>query len=374
VTTLIPIEDPNIGSKLIPIDDPFSGVIDEGLRRGAQRELGRDVLAEQPQQEPTRAVKELPEIGFGGLLSGEDMGTVAKIAGLLAITTNPREMGDILTNLVPHIGITSDEQGNLIASNNKNGAQVMINKPGFSKLDAAQALGIMTGFTPAGMATAIPKTMAKRGAVAALTGSGTQAVIETAQKAGGGEFSEFEVGLAGGLSAAFIPLEFLGAGYRAYKGSPKSDIVDAGKEAGIPVMTSDIVQPKTFVGKTAQQVGEKIPIVGTSGLREQQQNMRVRAVEDIAQRYGQFSYPTIVNSLKEQKNRIKRTAGSVLGAVGRTLDELGNIPLNNTMPAIGRAQELLSKPGVIPSKIADLAFDRPSGVKLWNSNFTSDGF
>jgi hypothetical protein len=64
------------------------------------------------------------------------------------------------------------------------------------------------------------------------------------------------------------------------------EVVQTGKRAGVRVLTSDVRQPKTFMGKAAQAVGERIPFAGTGGVREAQQGERVAAVKSLLQDFG----------------------------------------------------------------------------------------
>lgn len=133
----------------------------------------------------TRATKELPEFGQGGLLFGEDKVIGAAITPALLTVTDPNEMAKILTENVPNIGITSDEKGNLIANNNKTGVRVVLNQPGVSRLDVLQGLGIAAAFTPAGRLAGAVKVGAGAGA--------TSAGIEGLQALSGGEFDTSQV-------------------------------------------------------------------------------------------------------------------------------------------------------------------------------------
>jgi hypothetical protein len=84
--------------------------------------------------------------------------------------------------------------------------------------------------------------------------------------------------------AGEVPKGFVPASKAVEKVAPS--IVGDAKEAGVPVMTSDVLPPRTFVGKSAQAVGERIPITGTGGAREAQQAKRIAAVKSIASEYG----------------------------------------------------------------------------------------
>lgn len=147
----------------------------------------------------TEATKRLPEIGQGGLLFGEDKAKAAAITPALLTATDPFEMGEILRSNFENIGVTQDEKGNFFATNNKTGAQVVLNKPGVSQIDILQGLGIASAFTPAGAITGALKVGAAAGA--------TSAGIEALQALSGGEFDASQVAIdtvtAGVLDKAF---------------------------------------------------------------------------------------------------------------------------------------------------------------------------
>jgi len=147
----------------------------------------------------TQATRDLPEIGQGGLLFGEDKLKAAAITPALLTATNPEEMGQILSSNFSNIGVTSDKKGNLFARNNTTGASVVLNKPGVSQIDIMQGLGIAAAFTPAGRAAGLVKTGVAAGA--------TSAGIEALQALSGGEFDASQVVIdtvtAGVLDKAF---------------------------------------------------------------------------------------------------------------------------------------------------------------------------
>ena len=147
----------------------------------------------------TQATRDLPEIGQGGLLAGEDEAKGAAITPALLTATNPQEMADILTNNFSNVGIQSDKQGNLFSTNNSTGARVVLNKPGLSQIDIVQGLGIASAFTPAGRLAGAAKVAAGSGA--------TSAGVEALQALSGGEFDASQVVIdaatAGVLDKAF---------------------------------------------------------------------------------------------------------------------------------------------------------------------------
>ena len=169
---------------------------------------GFELESSQPQEQRTgqqvdaiqqQRVEALPEFGSGGLLSGEDQTTVAALTPALLTATNPSEIASILKSNVPNVGITYTPEGAIIARNNKTGATVELNKPGISKLDFLQGIGIMAAFTPGGRAATTAGLVAKTGI--------TSTINEAVQALSGGEFNAEQVVIdsatAGLLDKAF---------------------------------------------------------------------------------------------------------------------------------------------------------------------------
>lgn len=64
------------------------------------------------------------------------------------------------------------------------------------------------------------------------------------------------------------------------------EIVLAGDQAGVRVLTSDVKPPTTFIGKNVRAIGERIPYAGTGPVRAAQQGERVEAVKNLAKDFG----------------------------------------------------------------------------------------
>lgn len=62
--------------------------------------------------------------------------------------------------------------------------------------------------------------------------------------------------------------------------------VQAAQDLNIPVLSSDVAPPSTFMGRSAQQLGERVPFAGTSGVRQAQQTARTDAVTELLTDYG----------------------------------------------------------------------------------------
>lgn len=283
----------------------------------------------------------IPEIGSAPELNRLSVPAFKASLGLLAAGDTASLKGVLSQQFGEGVSFDEDSKGNTIV--NLPSGSYALNKPGLSGQDLAQGAFTFGAFTPAGRAASIP------GAVGGA--AVTQAAIEGAEQSTGGDASLGDVVEAGLLGGFFKGAEeLIGAGYRALKGSPQSDVIESAKDAGIPALTTDVIPPETFAGRIAQQTGEKVPFAGTGGVRETQQQAREKAVTRVAEKYGQFSYPSIVGSLKEKSSGLKNKAGNVLERVGNQLDDLGEIDLTNTRAAIARARDDLNKPGVIKSE------------------------
>lgn len=311
---------------------------------GAAKELATGELRSTP------ATRDLPEIGTSGILSGLDgEGKKALIAQALVSATKPDEIVQILTSSFPDqikVQYDKDDTGRVypLLVNRETGARAVINKPGISGIDIVQGLGLASIFTPSGAASSPLRVGIAAGA--------TEAALQGTQAAVGGEFNPEEVALSAGLG---VGGKVLGDLVSASKAAPvASDLVEEGEKAGVKIMTSDVLPPKTFFGKHLQQTMEKIPLLGTGGMRAEQQSMREAAVNQIIDDYKEFSYDAVVKNLRTQKDKVKSAAGNVMNSVGSRLDDLGEIPLTNTKKAIQDALEKLDKPGTIkPQKAID---------------------
>lgn len=341
---------------------PAAAPVEKPEEPGLLDKLGSMVTGSDRQ---TRATQELPELQNSGLLAGLDIPPAkrAAVTAALVTMTDPQEIAQTLKALSPEIGIQQDEKGNLIAANNETGVRAVINKPGLTGMDALQATGIGAAFAPTGRAaSAIGGGALRQAAALGGTSAATQALIEGGQAAAGGSFDPNEVAAAG-VSGAALPIamgtggavmDAAKRGVQVMRGAPgsQSEIVKAAKAANIPLMTSDVAQPKTFMGKSAQALGERIPLAGTGGLRATQQEARQRAIQELGDRYPVPRPEQVIEGLKAQKSKVMQAAGKRYEELLPMVDSLGPAPYTKTTQAIDDAIAELSKPGVVSSKEA----------------------
>ena len=133
----------------------------------------------------------------------------------------------------------------------------------------------------------------------------------------------------GGLSAA---AKGIGRGITAVRGeiSPADQqLLKRAAAADVPVMTSDVVPPKTKLGNQLQGYSEGV-IAGTGPMRAAQQDARTKLVNRFTEKYGDYDPSVVVDSLKSGVAREKSLAKSKLNnlsgrMVGKPVDTSGAI-------------------------------------------------
>lgn len=309
--------------------------------------------------------KDLPEIGAMPELNQFSLDAVKRSLAANLITDEV-ELAKALQLSIPNSSISQDPEGNALLTTQS--GTYAINKPGLSGQDFAQFAMRLAAFTPAGrIAGASVKQLAKGALAASVTEGGLQAT----EKALGGDFDAGEVATAAAVAPvaqAVMPIAqggkriFSALRGKAIQATPEQELVKLGGDTGVPVFTSDVLEPQTFIGRQLREVGERIPILGTGEWRAAQQKFRQMAVDDVAEKYSEYSYDAIITSLKNQKNRIKQAAGSVLSETTETLDDFGRVSLDNTESAINKLKEALNKPGVMKSAADDMAINEADSL------------
>lgn len=143
---------------------------------------------------------------------------------------------------------------------------------------AGKAVEMAAG-TAAPVTAAVGRALAAQPGTQVVSGLGAGAASQAAEEAGAGPVGQTVAGLVGGVAGARVVAP------RTPTRQLPSDLDDA-KRAGIKVMTSDVVPPRTFAQKWTQAVGERIPVVGTGPVRQAQQEQRIQAVKDLANDIG----------------------------------------------------------------------------------------
>ena len=207
------------------------------------------------------------------------------------------------------------------------------------------AQGILAGTRLAGAAPLIGETL-----YGALYGSG--------EAGEGNRLKGAAYGGLGALGAGALANRFLPGGPGTFTGAPRTNvpstgrfsgiditpeqIIAAGRQSDIPVMTSDVMPPTGRLGKTVESVGEVMPL-GTAGMRREQQVARENAVENLMADYGislkDDIASEVVSNLSESRaatiaryNNMKQNV--IQQFAGRGSLPGGNVPATKSTAAI----------------------------------------
>lgn len=241
---------------------------------------------------------------------------------------DPDRAQQVIQSNIPDATFRVDEQGNRIAV--LPSGEYIFDSPDLDAQDIARGIVDVAAFTPAGRALTIPRAVG----TAAATELGLEGLT---QAAGGGEVDLGDVALAGAFGGGGKALEnVISTGYRLAKGVPEGDakdLVDFAESQGVPLYTTDIDAPRTFVGKQAQSAAEKIPFAGTGAMREGQQKARSKLVEDFTSKFGDYNPQEVFDSLQSQTNKVKQAAGRARQNIMEQVVDV-DVPTNNAIDAI----------------------------------------
>ena len=114
-----------------------------------------------------------------------------------------------------------------------------------------------------------------------------------------------------------------------------SSVIAEGAKRGVRVMTSDVIPPKTIIGKAARGLGEKIPLAGTSGPRAAQAGERVAAVKKFVDEFGAAN----PGALDKVTDNLIATRGGTISRLTTAKNEIidripGNVPVDRTLTKI----------------------------------------
>lgn len=190
-----------------------------------------------------------------------------------------------------------------------------------SAAPVAQAAGVMLAEQPAAQ-------------LAGGVGSGlaAQAASELGLGAAGQAAAALIGGMAGSRAARtqVIPAAQASAAERA--------LVTEAEKVGVPLMTSDVAPPRTFAGKAAQALGERVPVVGTGPVRQAQQEARISAVRDVLNDFGagsaaQASDAVMADLQATRGGSLSKYASQKTDVINR-LSQAGTVPVPGAIAAI----------------------------------------
>jgi hypothetical protein len=153
----------------------------------------------------------------------------------------------------------------------------------------------------------------------------------------------------------------------------QQQLIQAGEKLKTPVLTSDVMPPETFAGKSLQQIGEKLGPLGTGGRRAAQQRARSDIVVELADEFdANLEAPfeaDIIKSLKTKQAKELQAAGLQRNKAVDALAPLGDVPVRRSTAAID-AQ--IAKQNRLGAKADQAQIDNMNAIKesLENSDFS----
>lgn len=127
---------------------------------------------------------------------------------------------------------------------------------------------------------------------------------------------------------------------RATPDGATQEILDAGGAAEVPVLTTDVAPPQTFVGKWMQGISEKLGPLGSGSARQSQQRARQAAVQGIVDEMDiELDSPfadSMIRSINTRSARTLERAGKQRSRAVSALNEFGEVPVNRTLEEIDR--------------------------------------
>jgi len=277
------------GSQHIYQNAPDS-VTPEAVKTRAQKEFKKTVTAlDGGRKSETRTALESAGIGIRNIAAG--LGGMADIVAAPVNTLanvvagyqrySPTPYRDVAERTATAIGLP--ERG---TSGTDLLAQQIIEGATGAALTAGGGMAVQGA---KGLVGAVGKALATQPVTGVVSGATASGAAEAARQSGAGTGGQIAAGLAGGLS----PVAVSGLANVAKRGlagirtpAVQPEIVQQAEQAGVNLMTSDVLPPQTFASRFVQSTGERIPLTGTGGMRAAQQNERIAAVKNVMDDFG----------------------------------------------------------------------------------------
>jgi hypothetical protein len=316
--------DPKLFAQLQAVDveaDPT--LLERGVSRyGIDPELTPEKLAGLPEmtdisavlakRAPSKPSAEMEAMGLAGVEQGlTRAGELTSQAVLNMTTTDPLELADILTSRFPEdVDVMLSPEGDPVVTNKHTNEQFVINRPGLSGMDVLQGVGLIGTYTPAGKWALQPmkamtqgltgeakkqalKSVSRRTAGRAVASEGaTEYALQKAQEYAGGKMDPGEVAFSAvtGLLPEYVMTPVGTLGRKVYDIAKDNVVIPGGitsaieyaRRTGRKIATSDVLMetikaPRRIFLKAA----ERIPLIGTSGMKLRQAKERLDSLESI---------------------------------------------------------------------------------------------
>lgn len=317
------------GTKLQPTQSTRIANLEQKFRASAPK--GAELASDLPE------IGEAPELQFAPTLNN------FKQSIATSLITNDVELGNALQKSIPGSELIQDPAGRPLLKM-PNGKSYAINKPNISPQDINQTIARIFAFLPAGrgVAGAGKAALGKVASRSAAIETGLQGV-----EAGvGGEFSPGEIALAGvaapvGQVVGEKVLTPIAKGVVGAIPEGAKEVIKEGVERGVKVLTSDVLPPKTNITKTLQQLSEKLGILGSAGIRAEQQEAREAILNKLGNDFNlsvesEGVLTKIVDSLNTGVAKAMEKGAQQKGEAAFRLAPFGEVPIPEVKREIAR--------------------------------------
>jgi hypothetical protein len=294
--------------------------------------------AQQPQQ-----LGVLQEIGRQVGLTGR--GAIEGVTGLAGIVIDPvTRLANIALPATAQIPTMQQATAQVLDTAGfprpRNAVERMVNQAvqGVSSGGGMAAAGRVAQMSAAPVTSEVGRMLAAQPVAQMAGGAGAGAAGQAVQEAGGTPAGEIAASLLGGVAGGAAASRAM-APTRAPSPAPRvQPIVEEAGRRGVPVMTSDVVPPETFIGKAGQRLGERIPIAGTGPLRAEQQQARIEAVRNVLRDFGADDAANLSDDIMKdlatkRSAEIQKYANSKKEVINRLADK-GTVPVPRALAAI----------------------------------------
>jgi hypothetical protein len=294
--------------------------------------------AQQPQQPGV-----LQELGRQVGLTGR--GAIEGVTGLAGIVIDPvTRLANIALPATAQIPTMQQATAQVLDTAGfpqpRNAVERMVNQAvqGVSSGGGMAAAGRVAQMSAAPVTSEVGRMLAAQPVAQMAGGAGAGAAGQAVREAGGTPAGEIAASLLGGVAGGAAASRAM-APTRAPSPAPRvQPIVEEAGRRGVPVMTSDVVPPETFIGKAGQRLGERIPIAGTGPLRAEQQQARIEAVRNVLRDFGADDAANLSDDImkdlaSKRSGEIQKYASSKKEVINRLADK-GEVPVPRALAAI----------------------------------------
>ena len=310
-------------------------------RSGTAVDVRFPEAAQAPAQQPEQSGV-LQEIGRQVGLTGR--GAIEGVTGLAGIVIDPvTRLANIALPATAQIPTMQQATSQILNTAGfpqpRDAVERMVNQAiqGVSSGGAMAGAGRVAQMSAAPVTSEVGRMLAAQPVAQMAGGAGAGAAGQAVREAGGTPAGEIAASLLGGVAGGAAASRAMAPRVAPTTPTVQPIVEEAGRR-GVPVMTSDVVPPETFIGRAGQRLGERIPVAGTGPLRAGQQQARIEAVRNVLRDFGADDAANLSDDIMKdlatkRSAEIQKYANSKKEVINRLADK-GTVPVPRALAAI----------------------------------------